>query len=384
MRARPRCYSQRRPRVPGCLAMQHIARTFITLLVMFCVTGCAPEQPGEKSGEQGRGGDQARPAPVVLATAELRGWQQSIEGIANLRAQESVLLTAPVSGRIAAVLFREGAPVAAGAPLVRLEDDEEKAEFDAAQVNTELQQTRLTRMQTLRGQGLLSQDEIDTQTQALREAQARLALARARLDHRTVRAPFAGVLGFRTISPGALVQPGDAIVSLDAIDTLRAEFQVTETQIAGITAGMTVAARSAAYPDRVFKGTVTMIGSRVDEATRTVPVQARINNRDLALKPGMLLTVRAQAREHRALFVPEAAVVPEGTRQYLWRITPTNNTVERITVGLGARQPGFVEITAGLNAGDRVVQEGQNNLHDGQVVLDVNAPAVKTHNQRAP
>lgn len=364
--------------------MHHMINRTLTLLIMFCVAACAPEQPGQKSGGQDRDGNKNRPAPVVLATAELRDWQQPIEGIANLRAQESVLLTAPVSGRITAVLFREGARIATGAPVVRLEDAEEQAEFNAATVNAELQQTRLARMQPLREKGLLSQDEIDTQAQSLKEAQARLELARVRLDHRTVRAPFAGVLGFRTVSLGTLVQPGDAIVSLDAIDTLRAEFQVTETQIAGITAGITVLGHAAAYPERVFRGTVTMIGSRVDEATRTVPIQARIDNRDLALKPGMLLTVLAQARERRALFVPEAALVPEGTQQYVWRVGAANLVATRVTVTLGVRQPGFVEITTGIKAGDRVVQEGQNNLHEGQAVLDVNASAVKTPKPQAP
>lgn len=337
------------------------------LLVGVALALAACSAPEEAKGP-GKGRDGA-PARVVTAAAELRDWQQPVEGIATLRAQEAVLLTAPVAGRIEAVLFREGARVAAGAAVVRLEDDEEKAEHNAAKVNAELQQTRLTRLQTLRRQGLVSQDELDTQTQALKEAQARLELARVRLDHRTVRAPFAGVLGFRSVSPGALVQPGDAIVSLDATDTLRAEFQLPETQLAGVASGMAVEGRSATWPGRTFKGTVTLVGSRVDEATRTVPVQARIDNRDLALKPGMLLTVSAQARTRQALLVPEAALVPEGSKQFVWRVA-AGQTAERIEVSLGGRQPGFVEIVAGLNAGERVVTEGHGNLRPGSTVQE--------------
>ncbi|MFZ5755398.1 MAG: efflux RND transporter periplasmic adaptor subunit [Pseudomonadota bacterium] len=338
----------------------------LPLMLLACSGDPDPAgQPGSRNGSKGND----RPAPVVLATAELRTWQQPVDGIATLRAQEAVLLTAPVSGRVEAVLFREGARVAAGTPLVRLEDDEEQAEFNAAQVNAELQASRQARMRKLREQGLLSQDELDTQSQAAKEAQARLELARVKLAYRTVKAPFAGVLGFRQVSPGTLVQPGDAIVSLDATDTLRAEFQVPETQLAAIAAGNAVAGRAAAYPGRTFKGTVTMVGSRVDENTRSVAVQARIDNRDLALKPGMLLTVSAQAKERQALFVPEAAIVPEGNRQFLWRVQ-ADNTAARVEVALGSRLPGFVEITAGLNAGDRVVAEGHGNLRPGQRVQE--------------
>lgn len=342
---------------------------FIPPLLVLLLTACSGgDQPA--TGSPGGKGD--APAPVAVATAELKSWQQPVEGIANLRAQEAVLITAPVAGRVTAVQFREGARVAAGAPLVQLEDTEERAEYNAAKANYELQQQRFTRSQELRDKQLLSQDDFDAQAQTLKDAQARVSLTRAKLDKLAIVAPFAGVLGFRQVSPGTLVKPGDSIVSLDAIDTLRAEFQVTETQLGSLAAGSKVVARSAAWPGREFKGAVAMIGSRVDETTRTVAVQARIDNRDLALKPGMLLTLTAEAKPRQALFVPEAAVVPEGNQQYLWRVS-AQHTVERVTVTLGARQPGLAEIVAGLKAGDVVVTEGHGSLRPGKSVL-VNTP----------
>ncbi|MFZ5724094.1 MAG: efflux RND transporter periplasmic adaptor subunit [Pseudomonadota bacterium] len=344
------------------------------LLLSLLLAGCGQEPRPEA----GKGDD--TPVPVITATAELRSWKQPVEGIATLHAQEAVLVTAPTAGRVTAVQFREGGRVAAGAPLVQLDDTEERAEYNAAKVNMELQQQRYTRSQELHGRQLLSQDEFDAQAQTLKEAQARVNLAYAKMDKLAIRAPFAGVLGFRQVSPGALVRPGDTIVSLDAIDTLRAEFQVPETQLATLTAGSAVTARSAAYPGRTFRGTVTLVGSRVDEATRTVAVQARIDNRDLALKPGMLLTLTAETRARQALFVPESALVPEGNNQYLWRVNP-GQTVERIVVGTGVRMPGFVEIAAGLDAGAVVVTEGHGALRPGKRVAPTNvaaAPATGT------
>lgn len=365
---------------------RHPLTLMIAGILSVQLVACSGEPSGDGKGG-GKGGD--RPVPAVLADVSPRSWQQPVEGIATLRAQEAVLLTAPAAGRVEAVLFREGARVQAGTPLVRLEDDEQKAEFNAAKVNAGLQASRQARMRQLLEQGLLSQDELDTQTQQLKEAQARLELARVKLDYRTVKAPFSGVLGFRQVSPGALVQPGDAIVSLDATDTLRAEFQVPETQLASVSADSTVTGRTAAYPGRVFEGRVTMIGTRVDENTRAVAVQARIDNRDLALRPGMLLTVSAQARERQALFVPESAIVPEGTKQFVWRVS-AEGQAERVEVTLGARLPGQVEVAAGLKSGDRVVAEGHGALRPGSVVKDTavanaasgDAPPAQTAGQR--
>lgn len=344
-------------------------RLFVPLLLATALAACSGEVDDRKAG--GKPGHEA--APVALAAATQASWQQPVEGIATLRAQEAVLLTAPVAGRVEAVLFREGSRVDRGTPLVQLEDDEQRAEFNAAKVNAELQQTRYARAQSLRDQGLLAHDEFDAQGQTLKDAQARLELARVHLDNRTVRAPFTGVLGVRQVSPGTLVQPGDAIVSLDAIDTLRAEFQVPEAQLAAIAIGNAVVGHAAAWPQREFKGAVTLIGTRVDESTRTFTVQARIDNRNLLLKPGMLLTVSAQARARQALFVPEGAIVPEGARQFLWRAR-SDNTAERIEVALGVRKPGYVEIVAGLQAGDRVVVEGHGALQPGQAIAPQSTP----------
>ncbi len=345
--------------------------TALPLLLTFLLAACGGSDPATPGKNQGNAG---APAPVKVASATQSAWQQPIDGIATLRAQESVLVTAPVAGRVTTVQFREGARVVAGAPLVQLEDTEERAEYNAAKVNLELQQQRFRRSQELHDKQLLSQDDFDAQAQTLKDAQARTALAKARLDKLAITAPFAGVLGFRQVSPGTLVKPGDSIVSLDALDTLRAEFQIPESQLAALHFGSPVTAQSAAYPGRAFKGTVTLIGSRIDDTTRTLPVQARINNHDLALKPGMLLTLTAEAKPRQALFIPEAALVPEGNNQYVWRVA-SDQTAERINVTTGVRQPGQVEIIAGLKVGDVVVTEGQTALQPKRkIVVSADAP----------
>lgn len=323
--------------------------------------GKSPESTGKKPG--GPGDD--KPVAVVTAVAGTRDFAQPVSGVATLRACESVVVTARTAGRVSAVLFNEGTAVKAGTPLLRLEDDEERATFNAAKAAASLAQDRLARIESLLQRGLASQDERDTAAQALKDAQARAELARVQLDIRTIRAPFAGVLGFRQVSPGALVQPGDAIVSLDAVDTLRAEVAVPESLANVVTPGTAIEGRAAAWPGRVFKGRVTLAGTRVDPATRTFTVQATLDNRDRALKPGMLLTATLAARTRPALFVPESALVPENARQYAWRID-AQGVALRVEVATGVRSGGAVEIVAGLVAGERVAIAGQGNLRDGK------------------
>lgn len=332
---------------------------------------------GGCSGESPAAAGAARPVeatPVVLGQAEQRQFIPDIEGLGTARALESVLVTARVSGRVEAIHFKEGARTAANQPLVRLEDDEERADLKAAEAEAEQAASRHRRLTELSGKGLVPRDQLEEQSQVLKSAQARLELARVRLAQRTVRAPFAGVLGFRQQSLGSLVQAGSPIVTLDAVETLRVEFSVAEALLGDLAPGAIVEVRAAAWPDRQFKGKISALGTRVDEVTRAAPVQALLDNRDAALKPGMLLTVRAQGRPRSALFVPESAIAPENARQFVWRVG-AGDKVEKVEVALGARLTGSVEVRTGLAAGDRVVVEGHAQLRPGRVVRALAKPA---------
>ena len=337
-------------------------------LAFLAVLLCACEQTSDGAADRG----QAPPAtaPVVATTVEEREFAQPIEAIGTARSLESVLVTSRVSGRVRQIFFDQGSPVKAEDPLVQLEDDEERAALQSAQSSTDQAETRLKRLQELSGRGLVSKDDFDTQTEVVKSSRAELELARVLLAQRTIRAPFSGVLGFRQVSPGTLVQPGTAIVSLDATQTLRAEFQIPETLLSVLERGNAVTVESAAYRGESFAGEIETIGTRVDEVTRAVTVQALIANPDGKLKPGMLLTVTTQAAPRTTRFVAEAALVPENADQYVWRIDD-DNTVERLRIEIGTRTRGFVEVLSGLEAGDRVVVEGQTNLRPGREVREI-------------
>jgi membrane fusion protein (multidrug efflux system) len=151
----------------------------------------------------------------------------------------------------------------------------------------------------------------------------RVAQMQADIGDRRVRAPFAGVLGIRQVSPGSLVTPTTVIATLDDIEHMHIDFQVPEVELAALGVGDKVSATSVAWPGRTFEGVVSTIDARIDPATRAVTVRADFANGDHALRPGMLLDVRLFRPERPALVIPEIAVVQVGRDTFVYRIKAT-------------------------------------------------------------
>ena len=165
-----------------------------------------------------------------------------IQALGTARANESVTLTAKTAETVARVNFSDGQSVEAGAVLVELTDRAEVAqlkEAQAAYVETEKQYDRL---RGLVKQGTVTQSQVDQQLGARDSARARMEAIRVRLSDRVITAPFAGVLGFRTVSPGALVQPGTVITTLDDVRTIKLDFSVPETFLAALAVGQHIEA----------------------------------------------------------------------------------------------------------------------------------------------
>ncbi len=128
---------------------------------------------------------------------------------------------------------------------------------------------------------------------------------------------------------------------------------------------------SAALPGRKFQGQVAELDSRVDPVTRSITVRAQLPNPDGALRPGMFMTVTLQGEVLPVLVIPETAIVPEQGNAYAFVVK--DSVVERRKVQIGRRRPGEVQISDGLQAGERVVVQGTQNLRDGTPVRDVGA-----------
>lgn len=310
-------------------------------------------------------------AAVVVTTAPVRpqAWSDRIDALGTARARESVTVTAKVSETVERVHFESGDEIAAGAPLVTLSGRQQQALLEAAQAAAAEAEAQYRRQEQLAVQQLIARSSLDTQRATRDSARARVAQVRADLGDRVIRAPFAGRLGIRQVSPGTLVQPGTAIANLDDISRVYVDFPVPEAQLANLEPGQLLQAASAAYPKRVFNGTVATIDSRIDDVTRAVTVRGEFHNPDRALRPGMLLQVQLARGERQALVVPEIAVVQVAQTSSVYRVKP-DGSVEQVEVQLGGRNSGQVEITKGLRAGDRIVVDGTGKLRPGAKIVE--------------
>jgi membrane fusion protein, multidrug efflux system len=296
------------------------------------------------------------PTLVALASVEEREIVDAVEALGTARANESVTLTAKVTESVRRIAFEDGQYVEAGAVLVELTNAEETALLAEARATLDDAQRQFKRFEDLATQGsapVSQRDEAESRVQA---ASARLNAVEARLGDRLIRAPFAGMLGFRRVSPGTLLTPGMEITTLDDVALIKLDFAVPETFIAAIRPGLEVVAAAAAWPGRRFEGEVVTIDSRVDPATRAVTVRAHLDNRDRVLRPGMLLTVQLVTARDRALVIPESALLQVRDERFVY--TVADGRARRVDVEIGRRRPGIVEIRAGVEAGTPVITEG--------------------------
>jgi membrane fusion protein (multidrug efflux system) len=331
---------------------------------------------GAQGGGRGPGGP-GGPVGVAAVPAGLHSFTDGVQAIGTAPARESILITPKVADPIRLIRFDSGDRVRRGQVLVEMSSVEQAASVAEARASNDAAQEELRRFQELYDRGFASQARIDAVRAAADAAQARLSAGDSRAADRTIRAPFAGVVGLRTASPGQYIRPGEQIGTLDDIGQIKLDFDVPETHLARVSAGVVIVARTAAFPDRSFTGAIDHVDTRVNPATRTVRVRALLPNTDEMLRPGMLMTVEVRSNPREALSVPEIAILEEAGGSYVYRVTSGENgqTVERVVITTGQRAGGMAEVLSGLQAGDLVVTEGLQSVSPGRPVRINNADA---------
>ena len=284
--------------MPSTLARTRLPS--VCLLLAGLLGGCAGGSPS--TGGRGAEG----PVPVTTQTVRPREFGDTLVPLGTVHAREAVTVTAKVSEIVQRVHFDSGDVVARGEPLVTLGGQQQQASLVEAQATANEAERLYRRQSELAGQQLIARASLDTQRATRDAANARVAQVRAQLGDRTIRAPFAGVLGIRQVSPGALVTPGTAIATLDDIARVYVDFPLPESELARVAAGQRVTGTSASWPERVFDGTVSTVAARIDSGSRAVTVRADFPNPDRALRPGMLVQVTAYGAPRQALWGPRS------------------------------------------------------------------------------
>jgi membrane fusion protein (multidrug efflux system) len=339
--------------------------------------------PGGKA-PRGGGGGGGFGATVTPATVAVRTFTDHLEVLGVAKGRQSVTLTSNAAELVTGVRFRDGQAVAKGQVLVDLQSREEDAGVAQAQATMNLARLTYERWKKLGDEGYAPKATVDQYQAALVQAQAALTQAKSRRQDRAIRAPFAGVVGLSDIAPGALINPGTPIVSLDDLSLVRVDFDIPDRFLSNLSRGLQITATSDAYPNEIFHGVIAQFDTRVNEQTRALRARAEFPNPGTRLKPGMLLRVAIAQGSRQALGAPEAAVQFSADSPYVYVIADVGGrtVAQQRTVLTGADEAGFIEIKDGLRAGETIVADGMNRVQPNQPLKVVGPGAGLSANGR--
>ncbi len=333
--------------------------------------------------------------PVQTTTVQAKSVEITRTGLGTVTPWQMVNITPQVSGRIVQIPFREGRDVKEGEILIRIDPrpfqavlDQAKAKKDQDVANLANTQKNLQRDQTLvaRG-GFATQQTVDNefaQVQMLKATiegdQAAIEAAQLNLEFATVKAPFSGVVSLRNIDVGNLVTPAAIIGTVTQIEPIAVDFTLPQADLQDVQSAARagtpeVLVYDQAGKDLLAKGQLEVINNQVDQASGTIKLKARFDNKDHKLWPGAFVQVAVVIRtEQNALVVPSEAVQRGPNGAYVWLVSP-KETSNRQPVRIGEIQSGVTVITNGVKAGDRVVVAGQYGLTQGARITEANSSA---------
>lgn len=313
----------------------------------------------------------AQPPQVVSTTlAAYADWQPEVTSVGSMRAFRGVDVTTEVAGLVRAINFKSGDDAKNGAVLVELNADTDVAQWHALQAAADLSQTTYERDKKQFEAQAISQATLDTDAADLKNRRAQAEAQAALVAKKTLRAPFAGRLGITTLNPGQYLNPGDKVVTLQAIDPILVDFRVPQQDVARIAAGQTVHVTTDAFPGQTFNGKITAIDPRVDPASRNFQVEASVENSDRKLLPGMFarVAVLSGAVQHY-LTLPQAAITynPYGATVFVGQKSQDGKSLvaQQVFVSVGGTRGDQAAVLSGIKEGDQVVTSGQLKLKNG-------------------
>ncbi|MBV8237444.1 MAG: efflux RND transporter periplasmic adaptor subunit [Sphingomonas sp.] len=324
--------------------------------------------------------DTPPPIPVVATMVSPADTPASLDAVGSLRAVREVMLAPETAGRVIAINFTAGQSIGNGAVLVQLYDAPERADRRQAAARAALAAAQFARAAKLAPLGADSAELLEQRRAERDQAAAAVQQLDARIAQKQIRAPFAGSLGLRKINLGQYLNPGDAIATLTALDTLYVDFTVPQQDLPALRVGNDVQVVSDAWPGRTFTARVNAIEPRIGEDTRNVSVQAVLANSDRRLRPGMYVTASLDLPAERGvLTLPVTAIITTPSGDSVLVVHGANprtaGKAAPVLVTTGRRFGDRIVVTSGLKPGDVVVTEGQLRVQPGAAVRVVPAAA---------
>ncbi|MEP6995264.1 MAG: efflux RND transporter periplasmic adaptor subunit [Acidobacteriota bacterium] len=321
-------------------------------------------------------GYQPPPEAVTTIAARSEQWASTWNAIGSVAAVQGVTVSADLPGIVEKIAFESGQTVPAGAVLVRLDTRQEQAQLSAAIAARDLADLNLKRAQGLVAQGISAQADLDRIAAEQKQAGARAGEIRATIERKTIRAPFAGVLGIRQVNLGQYLEGGAPIVPLQAIRPVYVNFSVPQQQAPQLKVGSLIRVTAEGATPVTADGKVTAVDSVISETTRNVQIQATFANADATLRPGMFVKANvALGAGESAITVPTSAIkyAPYGDSVFIVEeVTGPNGQkylgVRQQFVKLGSSRGDQVAVLSGVKPGETLVTSGVFKLRTGAAV----------------
>lgn len=322
------------------------------------------------------------PEPVTTIEAAEDSWETLLPAVGSLSAVQGVTVAAELSGKVVEIAFESGSKVDAGDLLVRQDTSAEAALLPGAEAAVVLAKANLDRTRELLVERAVSQSEMDAALASYRQAIAETENLRAIIARKDIRAPFAGRLGIRQVNLGQILETGEEIVTLQALDPVFVDFLLPQQRLGQLKTGLTVRVSADALPDRVVEGRITTINPKVEDTTRSVRVQGTLRNPAELLRPGMYVDVTVvQPVKKDVLVIPVTAILyapfgdsvfvvedAEASGQQAAEDGSAGKVLRQQFVHLGEKRGDFIEVVSGVQTGETVVTTGVFKLRNGQAV----------------
>jgi len=340
----------------------------------------------------GKAAQAAGPPPQAVATAAAKGaeWESLLESVGSVEAGRGVTISNEVPGVVRAIRFDSGAKVRPGQVLVELDASVERAQLSSLQARRDFAMSSATRTRRLEAGGASTKMQLDADEAQLKTVSADAQALAAQIEKKTIRAPFGGKLGIRSINLGQYLNPGTPITVLESLDAVYVDFTVPQQELARVPVGTSVRiSLPGAQPPRPLAGKIVAVDPNVDPVTRAVKLRASVEEVQEkgkakvdadkpsadALRPGMFVNVSVVLPERASVvFVPATSIMraPYGNSVYIVEDGPGGKPAKvarQQFVRIGVTRGDFVAIDEGVTAGQEVVTLGAFKLRNGAPVV---------------
>ena len=333
------------------------------------------------------------PTTVSSAVVKEEDWAPTLSAVGSISAVQGAIVSTELGGIVSGVGFQSGSEAKKGEVLLKLDSSSEEALLHTAEADLELARANLQRERDLAARKVVSKQELDAAESTFGQKQGTVDNMRAFIAKKQVHAPFDGQLGIRQVNVGQMINSGQQVVSLQALDPVYVDFALPQQELSKLAPGLEALVRTDAVPGREFKGKLTALNSMVDTVTRNVTLQATFENPDHALKPGMFVKINiALPEKGKTLVIPGSAVsyAPYGDSVFVIdkkkdsKTGKETQTLRQAFVRVGEARGDFVSVTQGLKAGDEVVSTGVFKLRNAMPVTINNDLAPKPQMNPTP